>query len=450
MQCKDAGVRCLDFVTFEVDVARGEIRRDGRIIRLRPKSWHVLEYFLAHRGRVLTRHEIIDAVWGPVVVTEDSLTQCIADIRRALRDDHRVTVRTVARRGYLFDLEPRRDAVGTSVDMRPVAQPASGEARPSAPHSSGAERSAVLGVTGVLRRAPDDLAVAEQHLERAVALDPGHARAWTTLAGVYAARAAEDLGDTRYRIDARERALARALSLDPRSGEAHVRMGRLHEDAGRAEAARASFETAYELDLDDPTVLSTLSVRALLGGRSQEAVELARRGVEAEPLSAVRRMTYGRLLLVTGAGERARDQLSFALQLSPRLLELHGDIARSYLIDGRFAEARSALQSVPAGLIRAQLQVLLGAAEDAASGDGSLQADSSWLAPLLRAEVASFRGDADAAFILLNEAKARWSAARIGRPTTFAIELAISPFLRSLHGDERWPALLQTVPTSLI
>jgi hypothetical protein len=97
-------------------------------------------------------------------------------------------------------------------------------------------------------------------------------------------------------------------------------------------------------------------------------------------------------------------------------------------------------------LIRAQLQVLLG--EEAASAERSLRADSSWWAALLRAEVASFGGDADSAFLLLDEAKARWDASQTGSPAAFMIELSISPFLQGLHGDERWEALLQSAPIS--
>src|SRR5204863_9752132 len=49
-----------------------------------------------------TRDEIMQAVWGDVAVTDESVTKCIADIRKALGDESQQLIRTVARRGYVF------------------------------------------------------------------------------------------------------------------------------------------------------------------------------------------------------------------------------------------------------------------------------------------------------------------------------------------------------------
>ena len=53
-------------------------------------------------GRVVVKDEIIAKVWNNVVVTDDSLTQCIADIRKAIGDEDPRILRTVSRRGYLL------------------------------------------------------------------------------------------------------------------------------------------------------------------------------------------------------------------------------------------------------------------------------------------------------------------------------------------------------------
>src|SRR5690606_28535650 len=71
---------------------------------LRPQSFRVLCYLVENRGRLLSKKELLDAIWGRTVVTEGSLTQCLIDIRRALGDASRELVRTVPRRGYLFDV----------------------------------------------------------------------------------------------------------------------------------------------------------------------------------------------------------------------------------------------------------------------------------------------------------------------------------------------------------
>lgn len=98
---------------FEIDLAREELRaRSGDHVELRPRSFAVLRLLATNLGRLVTKDEIMQKVWDDAVVTEDSLTQCIADIRRAIGDDGRKIVRTVPRRGYLLVPE---EAVETEI-----------------------------------------------------------------------------------------------------------------------------------------------------------------------------------------------------------------------------------------------------------------------------------------------------------------------------------------------
>ena len=93
-----------------------------RCDRLRPRSLAVLRVLCDRSGEVVSRRELLDAAWGGRVVTDDSLTQCIADIRRRLRDVSGVELVTFARRGYRLDLaEPLRMP---SVAVLPFARPA--------------------------------------------------------------------------------------------------------------------------------------------------------------------------------------------------------------------------------------------------------------------------------------------------------------------------------------
>ncbi|UWQ18076.1 winged helix-turn-helix domain-containing protein [Jannaschia sp. M317] len=75
---------------------------DGSTIDLRSQSTRVLSV-LAHRhGTLVRREELIAAVWSGIAVTDDSLVQCIRDIRRALADDGHEIVKTVVGRGYVL------------------------------------------------------------------------------------------------------------------------------------------------------------------------------------------------------------------------------------------------------------------------------------------------------------------------------------------------------------
>ena len=96
------GPRCYIFEDFRVDPLRGRLTRDGVTIELRPKSLSVLHYLVSHPQRPVGKDELLDAVWGKVVVTEDSLVQCIREIRQALGDTEQRLIRTIPRSGYIF------------------------------------------------------------------------------------------------------------------------------------------------------------------------------------------------------------------------------------------------------------------------------------------------------------------------------------------------------------
>lgn len=92
------------FDAFTLDLDGGKLLGPGGEIRLRPKAFEVLRYLVVHHGRLVPRDELLDAVWGQVVVTDDSLTQCLIEIRKALGTSGRRIVRTVHRRGYMLDV----------------------------------------------------------------------------------------------------------------------------------------------------------------------------------------------------------------------------------------------------------------------------------------------------------------------------------------------------------
>ena len=91
------------FGSFVLDGRRAALTRGGASVALRPKTFALLSYFAAHPGRVLGKDEMLAAVWPGVVVNEESLSQCVRELRAALGDDGQALIKTVARRGYLFD-----------------------------------------------------------------------------------------------------------------------------------------------------------------------------------------------------------------------------------------------------------------------------------------------------------------------------------------------------------
>jgi DNA-binding winged helix-turn-helix (wHTH) protein len=95
-----------EFADFQVDPTQRLLllRSGGRPLPLSPRAFDALVYFLEHRGQLLEKSTLMDAIWPTVVVEQNNLNQHISALRRVLgesRDDHRFIV-TVPGRGYRF------------------------------------------------------------------------------------------------------------------------------------------------------------------------------------------------------------------------------------------------------------------------------------------------------------------------------------------------------------
>ena len=92
-----------------------------RLLDLTPKAFAILRHFVEHPQRLVTKDDLLAAVWGDTVVSEAALTSCIRDLRRALADTSREPryIETVHRRGFRF-IGPTGPARG-GVPTRPIA-----------------------------------------------------------------------------------------------------------------------------------------------------------------------------------------------------------------------------------------------------------------------------------------------------------------------------------------
>lgn len=86
-----------------LDLRRGLLLRGSEPVQLRRKAYDLLTHLARNAGRVVAKADLMDAVWADVAVTEDSLTQAVREIRKALGPDGAAAIRTVAGRGYFFD-----------------------------------------------------------------------------------------------------------------------------------------------------------------------------------------------------------------------------------------------------------------------------------------------------------------------------------------------------------
>ena len=92
------------FHDVRVDLGRMAELRGDRAIPLEPKAVDVLVYLIEDRDRVVTKDELLDAVWTGTFVTPNVLSRAVAQIRKALGDESQDAryIETVAKRGYRF------------------------------------------------------------------------------------------------------------------------------------------------------------------------------------------------------------------------------------------------------------------------------------------------------------------------------------------------------------
>ena len=111
------------FETFEFDTKRRELRNAGRSISLEPQVFDLLEYLIRNRDRLVSKDDIMAAVWGGRIVSESTLTSRINAARTAIGDTGAAQrlIKTMRHRGLRFVGEVRDDGSGSS---SPQASPA--------------------------------------------------------------------------------------------------------------------------------------------------------------------------------------------------------------------------------------------------------------------------------------------------------------------------------------
>ena len=92
------------FGSFRLSETEGVLRRDGEAVTLGPKAVETLLVLIRNRQRVVSREELMKAIWPDSVVEENNLDQQIAALRRTLGQgkNSQVYIETVPRRGYRF------------------------------------------------------------------------------------------------------------------------------------------------------------------------------------------------------------------------------------------------------------------------------------------------------------------------------------------------------------
>ena len=459
----------------------GELVNGDKRIRLQSQPLQVLEELLACPGEMVTREQLISRLWPNGVVDFDTaLNSAVRRLRTAL-GDHAETPRyieTIPRRGYRFICRLDGPGVATPEAIERLAPsarmaPADSQRWPAAAailvvvlaavavlsshtHRQQPQSCALNVAAGAQaqerflraqhffqRRLPGDVERAGKYFAEAVAIDPCFARSWAGLAGAYWIDTVEGRLPPEQGLSKMRDAAERALEIDPRLAEPHLRLAAYRSVIGDQRERDEHMRKALALEPHNPLVLAFSAGQAAEDGRFDAAIGLQRRAVEADPLSTVSRYNLGSFLYMAGRLDEAKAEMIELQELNPAAGFVNDILSHVLILEGRFGEALELINDWPEGDERRQALALayhgLGRKADADTALDALIESSQGDGRFRVAEVYAFRGDTDHAFEWLHAAiegirPEPWM--QPGRQPVWTMPR--SPFLRSLHSDPRW------------
>ena len=354
------------------EVQLGEIRYDptsrslslesGAPVRLRNKSKDVLGYLLKNANRTVTKDELIENVWRDVFVTDDSLVQCIADIRRVIGPDAKNIVETIPREGYRLHLgdqgpKKRRSFVFPLSALVLIGFAAmlfwsdrggirtsggatlSVQADGSVPGTNVPEAylEVLQGRISANRFNFDESLVAERHFRKAIELDPSYARAHAELGALFAVRfennwvvlAAADKDKAFYYAE-------NSLVLDPDNWLGHYALGRLHSVFAEFEESEAHLQTAMSLEPENEDARAYFATVRLFQGDAEQAIAILDPVLKSHPNPPYwYYLSKGHALMLLRDYDEAESALMTCLSISDKspyclryLMALYGETGR--------------------------------------------------------------------------------------------------------------------------
>ena len=187
---------------WTVEPALNQLSLAGRTVKLEPKAMAVLVYLAEHAGQVVSREALLSSVWSGVVVSDDSLTQVVIKLRKAL-GEKQAYIQTIAKGGYRLVAPVARYQAVTPVQTRSDSEPVQAEA------NSFARRWVAAGIAATLLLAAAAWWIDAERVSDVPPVAPASTEAPRTAQPTITVRPFEALGD-----DAQAILLARGLTAD--------------------------------------------------------------------------------------------------------------------------------------------------------------------------------------------------------------------------------------------
>jgi len=197
------------------------------------------------------------------------------------------------------------------------------------------------------KRTADGLKTAKEYFDRAIALDPSYAQAYSGLADTYAL-----LGDWQYAVLPASEALPlakaaaiKALELDSTLGEAHISLAFCLEGFDwDFESADREFKLGVELNPGYATGRHWNAWHLILRGRSREALAEMRKAETLDPLSLIINADLAELLLIAHFPAESVQQSRKTIEMESSFALAHNQLGQAYLQQGQLDQAITELQ----------------------------------------------------------------------------------------------------------
>jgi len=338
-------------------------------------------------------------------------------------------------RARLIDEQPDTDASGRVISE--VAEAVKGRA--ANPES---QRLMLMGRYFLDRMTREDTAKGIVYFREALELDPGYARCWAELGRAYSIEAGRAWIPVEQGFDLARDAARRSLALEPSLAEGYALLGRIQITYDLdLSGAEVSYRRALDLAPGSSDVLDGAGVLYYKLGRLDEALELGRRVLIRDPLSAAFWHNLGLTSYAAGLLAESEKAFSRALELAPQRFVSSALLALVLMDQGRAEDAFERAMREPDEFWRIWALTILNhnSGRGAASDEGMRKlveehADGN---AYQIAEACSMRNEIDQAF--------EWLERAIEERDPGVTHTKANPRFRLLRDDSRWPALLKKI-----
>ncbi len=305
-----------------------------------------------------------------------------------------------------------------------------------------AQRLMLMGRHFLDRTTREDTAKAIVYFQQALKLDPGFALCWAELGRAYSIEAGRAWVNVEQGFKRSREATERALLMEPNLAEGHAQLGRIQiTHDWDFHAAESSFRQAMNLAPGSSSVLDGASILAYKLGRFPEALELSRRVLAQDPLSAAFWHNLGLTCHAADLLEESEEAFRRALELVPHRFVSSALLALVLMDQGRTDDAMAEAMNESDEFWKLWSLVILhytaGLISESDEALGKLLEHHSEGNSFQIAEMHSMRGEIDLAF--------KWLESAFEQRDPGITHTRVNPRFRPLQQDSRWLPLLKKI-----